>query len=198
MSIPFFYEARADAEIRPLPMDGAAAIRALLLRRLFVGHNHAIRRIQGHGIAPQANAPDLNRPGAAPTVEAVAVRRLFLNPLWLLLSLPGYIGWRLLSAMSIGPVGTCAGIAVLIACCVAIPLSVRHRTIRNPRIEHLLNWVGLLSMGFFSTLFVFTVLRDLMLLLAHLTLPTARVASLLLRPRVGHWRSPQPSRRLAW
>ena len=25
MSIPFFYEARADAEIRPLPMDGAAS-----------------------------------------------------------------------------------------------------------------------------------------------------------------------------
>ncbi len=24
MSIPFFYEARADAEIRPLPMDGAS------------------------------------------------------------------------------------------------------------------------------------------------------------------------------
>lgn len=24
MSIPFFYEARADAEIRPLPLDGAA------------------------------------------------------------------------------------------------------------------------------------------------------------------------------
>jgi isopenicillin N synthase-like dioxygenase len=24
MSIPFFYEARVDAEIRPLPMDGAS------------------------------------------------------------------------------------------------------------------------------------------------------------------------------
>jgi isopenicillin N synthase-like dioxygenase len=30
MSIPFFYEARADAEIRPLPMDGAAAFESFL------------------------------------------------------------------------------------------------------------------------------------------------------------------------
>jgi isopenicillin N synthase-like dioxygenase len=30
MSIPFFYEARADAEIRPLPMDGAAAFEPFL------------------------------------------------------------------------------------------------------------------------------------------------------------------------
>jgi isopenicillin N synthase-like dioxygenase len=30
MSIPFFYEARADAEIRPLPMDGAGSFEPLL------------------------------------------------------------------------------------------------------------------------------------------------------------------------
>jgi len=30
MSIPFFYEARADAEIRPLPMDGAASFEPFL------------------------------------------------------------------------------------------------------------------------------------------------------------------------
>ena len=30
MSIPFFYEARADAEIRPLPMDGAASFQPFL------------------------------------------------------------------------------------------------------------------------------------------------------------------------
>ncbi len=109
----------------------------------------------------------------------MTVRRLFLNPVWLLLLLPGYIGWRLLSALSIGPVGICIGIAVLTACCVVIPLSVRHRTVRNPRMEHLINWVGLLSMGFFSTLFAFTVLRDFMLLLAHLALSSGQAASLV-------------------
>ena len=30
MSIPFFYEARADAEISPLPMDGAASFEPFL------------------------------------------------------------------------------------------------------------------------------------------------------------------------
>ena len=55
------------------------------------------------------------------------MRRVFLNPFWLILLLPGYIGWRLLPALSIGPIGVCAGIALLIVCCVVIPLSVRNQ-----------------------------------------------------------------------
>jgi len=106
------------------------------------------------------------------------VRRVFLNPLWLILLLPGYIGWRLLSALSIGPFGVCAGIALLITCCVLIPLSVRSHAIRNLTLENLLAWVGVLSMGFFSSLFVFTLLRDLVLLGAHLLLSAQQAASL--------------------
>jgi uncharacterized protein len=106
------------------------------------------------------------------------VRRVFLNPLWLILLLPGYIGWRLLSALSIGPFGVCAGIALLITCCVLIPLSVRSHAIRNPTLENLLAWVGVLSLGFFSSLFVFTLLRDLVLLGAHLLLSAQQAASL--------------------
>jgi predicted MPP superfamily phosphohydrolase len=98
---------------------------------------------------------------------------------WLLLSLPGYIGWRLMSALSIGPAGICTGVALLIACCVVIPLSVRNRTFRNRSVEHFLTWVGVMSMGFFSTLFVFTVLRDLVLLLSHLLLSSGQAASLV-------------------
>ena len=106
------------------------------------------------------------------------MRRVFLNPLWLILLLPGYIGWRLLSALSIGPFGVCAGIALLITCCVLIPLSVRSHAIRNLTLENLLAWVGVLSMGFFSSLFVFTLLRDLVLLGAHLLLSAQQAASL--------------------
>lgn len=109
----------------------------------------------------------------------MTARRLFLNPLWLLLSLPVYIGWRLLAALSIGPLGVCAGIAFLILCCVVIPLSVRNHRIHNPRMENLLAWVGVLSMGIFSSLFVFTLLRDLVLLGAHLLLPAQQAASLV-------------------
>jgi predicted MPP superfamily phosphohydrolase len=109
----------------------------------------------------------------------VSVRRVFLNPFWLIVLLPGYIGWRLLPALSIGPVGVCAGIMLLVVCCIVIPLSVRNRSIRNPRLADLLAWVGLLSMGFFSSLFVFTVLRELVLLGAHVFLSARHAASLI-------------------
>ena len=91
------------------------------------------------------------------------VRRLFLSPAWLFLSLPGYIGWRLLSALPIGSIGVAVGIVLLVACCLFIPLSVRTRTMRNQQLGDALSWVGLTAMGFFSSLFVLTVLRDLIL-----------------------------------
>ncbi|GAC1504570.1 MAG: metallophosphoesterase [Steroidobacteraceae bacterium] len=109
----------------------------------------------------------------------MSVRRVFLSPLWLLFSLPGYIGWRLLPPLSIGPVGVCAGIALLIVCCVVIPLSVRNHAFRNRRVENILAWSGVLSMGFFSSLFVFSLLRDVVLLAARLSLPAQEAASLV-------------------
>jgi uncharacterized protein len=113
------------------------------------------------------------------------VRRLLLNPLWLLLSLPGYVGWRLLPALSIGPLGVCLGVALLLACCVVMPLAVRSHKIRNPFLENLLAWVGVLSMGLFSSLLVFTLLRDLFLLGAHWWLPAQHSA--LLAAQSSRW-----------
>jgi predicted MPP superfamily phosphohydrolase len=104
----------------------------------------------------------------------MTVRRLFLSPLWLVLSLPVYIGWRLLSALSFGPAGIALGVAVLVLACVLIPLAVRTRSMRNQELADIFSWVGLTAMGFFSSLFVFTVLRDLLLALAHLVLPAAQ------------------------
>jgi predicted MPP superfamily phosphohydrolase len=95
----------------------------------------------------------------------------------MLLSLPGYVGWRLLPALSIGPVGICAGIALLTAFCIVIALSVRNRAIRSPTVKDLLAWAGVLSMGFFSSLFVFTLLRDIVLLIAHWSLSAQLAAS---------------------
>jgi len=107
----------------------------------------------------------------------VSLRRVFLNPLWLVLSLPGYIAWRELSALSVGPAGVFAGMALLIVCCAVIPLAVRNHAIRNPALADVLAWVGVLSMGFFSSLFVFTVLRDLVLLGAHVFLSAGQAAA---------------------
>jgi uncharacterized protein len=107
------------------------------------------------------------------------VRRVFLNPLWLVLALPVYICWRLLPALSIGPFGAFAGIALLIICCVVIPLAVRNHSVRNPALADFLAWVGVLSMGLFSSLLVFTLLRDVFLLGAHLVLSRELAASLV-------------------
>jgi uncharacterized protein len=109
----------------------------------------------------------------------VSVRRVFLNPLWLILSLPVYIGWRLLPALSIGALGVSIGIVLLIACCLIIPLSVRNNSTTNRALADLLAWIGLLSMGFFSSLFVFTLLREFFLLGAHLLLSAPHAAALV-------------------
>jgi hypothetical protein len=96
------------------------------------------------------------------------VRRLFLHPLWLFLALPGYVGWRLLSALSIGPMGAAAGIALLIAFCLFIPFSMRAKTMLDRKLADRLAWVGLTATGFFSTLFVLTLLREFVLASTHL------------------------------
>ncbi len=97
----------------------------------------------------------------------MTVRRIFLSPAWLIFSLPGYIGWRLLSAFDLRPWGVCLGIGVLIAACILVPMSVRTRAIRNRVLADRLSWVGLTAMGFFSFLFVITALRDLLLLAVY-------------------------------
>jgi predicted MPP superfamily phosphohydrolase len=105
----------------------------------------------------------------------MTARRLILHPLWLFLALPGYIGWRLLSGLNFGPVGIAAGIALLIGCCLFIPFSMRTRALQNRKLADRLAWVGLTAMGFFSSLFVLTLLRDLILLGTHIFLSSVQV-----------------------
>jgi predicted MPP superfamily phosphohydrolase len=106
----------------------------------------------------------------------MAVRRPFLNPLWLLASLPGYIGLRLVPALMSGPSGYLIGSALLIAVCALILRSVRPGGIENRRLGDLVAWTGLLAMGFFSTVFVLTLLRDLLLAFAYLVARGAHTA----------------------
>jgi predicted MPP superfamily phosphohydrolase len=104
----------------------------------------------------------------------MTARRLILHPLWLFLSLPGYIGWRLLSGLNFGPVGIALGVALLIGCCLFIPFSMRTRALQNRKLADRIAWVGLTAMGFFSSLFVLTLLRDVVLLGAHLFLSSVQ------------------------
>jgi predicted MPP superfamily phosphohydrolase len=98
-------------------------------------------------------------------------RRRLLHPLWLVASLPLYIGWRLIPSLGLGTAGMCAAILLLAGAGILVPLSMR-RTDR-------LAWAGLTALGFFSTLVVMTLLRDLFLCVAWLALTPVQFAALL-------------------
>ena len=75
-----------------------------------------------------------------------------------------YVGWRLLPAL--GPVAQGLLLLVLVASTLLVPLGLlARRHVRGPAADRLA-LVGLLFMGLFSSLFVLTVLRDVLLLLA--------------------------------
>ena len=84
------------------------------------------------------------------------------------LLLHGYIGWRLLPALAgFSAVGVAA---VLVLSALLMPLGLVARRVAPPPLADTLAWIGLLCMGLFSSLFVLTVLRDVVLLafaLAH-------------------------------
>jgi predicted MPP superfamily phosphohydrolase len=106
------------------------------------------------------------------------VRRLLLNPLWLIVALPVYIGLRLLPPLAIGAAAVALWTALLAAACVVIPLSIRARSMNNQRIADSVAWVGFVAMGFVSSLFVLTLLRDVFLLGAALLEGIQRAALL--------------------
>jgi hypothetical protein len=97
---------------------------------------------------------------------------------WLILLLPVYVGWRLLSALSVGPGGIAAGIALLVICCGVLPLAARSSAGRKSGFADLLAWIGVLSMGVFSSLLILTLLRDVVLFAAQFFLTPLRSASL--------------------
>jgi predicted MPP superfamily phosphohydrolase len=99
------------------------------------------------------------------------VRRRLLSPAWLVFSLPLYLGLRLLPGLAASPWGVGIGVAVLIGACFLIPISVRSRD--------RFAWVGLVALGFFSTLLVMTVLRDVVLLCTRVVFGAAAFAELV-------------------
>jgi predicted MPP superfamily phosphohydrolase len=98
-------------------------------------------------------------------------RRRLLRPAWIILALLTYVGCRLLSPFALGPASTVAAAVLLLATGLLVPRSLRR--------SGALAWVGLVAMGFFSTLLVATLLRDGLLLAARLSLSATRYQSLL-------------------
>lgn len=82
-----------------------------------------------------------------------------------------YIGSRLLPDLGLSPVGSTIGVLVLAASCLLMPLGLMTRSIERQSLADRLAWAGMLTMGFFSSLLVLTLLRDIALLVLALFAP---------------------------
>jgi hypothetical protein len=105
-------------------------------------------------------------------------RRSWLVPVALIGLLHFYIGARILPDLSVGFPGHFTGAVVLVASFVAMLLGLMARSRERAPWSDGISAVGLFAMGFFSSLFVFTLLRDVGLLLAWLPLPAATFQTL--------------------
>lgn len=78
--------------------------------------------------------------------------------------LHAYIGFRLLPDLPIGTGGVVAGVVALALSTMLMPAPLLARSGRRHSWSDLLAWLGYLAMGLFSSLFVLTLLRDVLLL----------------------------------
>lgn len=100
--------------------------------------------------------------------------RSFLIALTLLGLLHLYIGVRLLPALPLGWVATVLGALLLGASCMLIPIGLKARALRGrSKVAQWIVFTALIAMGLFSSLFVFTLLRDVALFFAALLAPAA-------------------------
>lgn len=77
-----------------------------------------------------------------------------------------YIGLRLLPALALGPVGLILSVLLLVVLALLVPTGLLAPRFKQRRGADQLAWTGLVAMGFFSSLLVLTVLRDVLLLVA--------------------------------
>jgi len=90
-----------------------------------------------------------------------------MGRLWLLMFsalLHGYVAWRLVPALAAWPLAVALLVLLLAASALLVPAALTGRHQRAPRLRMVLGWAGMLAMGLFSSLLVFTLLRDLLLL----------------------------------
>ena len=100
--------------------------------------------------------------------------RSFVILLSLLVLLQVYVGMRLLPDLMLD----IAAVLALVLLTVLVPIGLMSASLRRRRWSGMVAWAGLLSMGFFSSLLVATLLRDLVLL--------GLMAAGALTPALGH------------
>jgi predicted MPP superfamily phosphohydrolase len=103
--------------------------------------------------------------------------RYLLTPATLLGLLHTYIGLRILGDLPIGPVGVAVGVLALLASWLAIPLAFVSRRMANRKLAERLSWTGSLVAGLFSSLFVLTLLRDVVLAVTALAVSDSALAA---------------------
>jgi predicted MPP superfamily phosphohydrolase len=100
-------------------------------------------------------------------------RRAIATVLILLAVLHGYLGWRLVPPLGLGPAGVAVAIALLVLCALAMPAGLVATRMKHTDRADRLAWVGMLAMGLFSSVLVLTVLRDVALLVLRLAGPAS-------------------------
>ncbi|MBN8494220.1 MAG: metallophosphoesterase [Burkholderiales bacterium] len=80
--------------------------------------------------------------------------------MFILLLLHAYVGWRLIPVLGAAPWLQWLLAGVLLASWLLMPMALLARRIRRQPLSDRLAWSGLLLMGLFSSLFVLTLLRD--------------------------------------
>ena len=93
-----------------------------------------------------------------------------IAPLFLISALlHAWVGWRVapaLASVSAFPQGGAVFAALLVASALLMPLGLAARRVSRGPVAVALTWLGLLCMGLFSSLFVLTLLRDVLLVFA--------------------------------
>jgi predicted MPP superfamily phosphohydrolase len=105
--------------------------------------------------------------------------RRFLTLIGILGLVHIYVGCRLLPALPVASGVRTAGIILLAISFISMPLSFFARSFESRAWADRVAAVGLFMMGLFSSLFVFTLLRDVLLAPAVLLLSTSRIPDLL-------------------
>ena len=111
------------------------------------------------------------------SVSHMLPMRFILTVIGLTGVLHAYIGLRLLPALDPGSAGIVLGIVLLALSTLLIPFGLLARALPgrlNEPVASSLTWAGLIGGGFASSLLVLTAVRDLLLLLAMVVLPTGR------------------------
>jgi predicted MPP superfamily phosphohydrolase len=81
--------------------------------------------------------------------------------------LHAWVGWRIVPPLATWPVPAWVLVVLLLVLSsLLLPMGLLARRVAKPPLSDVLTWLGLLCMGLLSSLFVLTLLRDVMLLLA--------------------------------